>query len=137
MKSLYCIHDRALEHVEFLSDLGVIIDSKLTFQLHVDSIVSKANRALGVMIRSFQSGRQVKFNRTALIAAYCANVRSILEYCSVVWGGAAKSHTERIERVQHKFVIWLSTHVSGAPQTLGYSRLLSHFSLCPLNVRRT
>ena len=136
IRSTYFIHDKALEHVDSIRDLGVVLDTKLTFQYHVDNIVCKANRALGVMMRSFQCGRRTRFSRTALIAAYCANVRSVLEYGSVVWGGAARSHTERIERVQHKFVMWLSAHVYGAPQSLEYSRLLSHFSLCSLSVRR-
>ena len=61
----------------------------------------------------------------------------MLEFGSVVWGGAAKTHTDRIERVQHKFLIWLSAHTRGAPQTLDYSRLLSHFSFCSLGARRT
>ena len=50
--------------------------------------------------------------------------------------GAAKSHTDRLERVQHKFVMWLAAHVYGAPQTLEYSRLISYFSLCSLSARR-
>ena len=137
IRNEYFIFNDALEHVESIRDLGIILDSKLTFQHHVDNIICKANRALGVMMRSFQSGRGTRFDRTALIAAYCANVRSVLEFCSVVWGGAAKSHTDRIERVQHKFLMWLSAHIYGAPQNLEYSRLLSYFSLCSLSARRT
>ena len=76
-----------------MRDLGVLLDEKLTFGEHVDAAVRKANRALGVLMRSFQTGKGGKslrcINVKAVLAAYCANVRSILEYASVVWGGAA------------------------------------------------
>lgn len=133
----YNVRGEVLKEVDAIRDLGVIIDRKLTFQAHVDHIVKKANRALGVLIRTFQTGRSTWYERKSFIAAYCANVRSVLEFCSVVWGGAAKIHTDRIERVQHKFLMWLSAHTFGAPQTLDYNRLLSHFSLCSLGARRT
>ena len=46
----------------------------------------------------------------AILSTYFANVRSILEYCSVVWSGAARTHIQRIERVHgrsfwHGFVL--------------------------------
>ena len=33
-----------------------------------------------------------------------SHVRSILEYGSIIWSDAAKSHIVRLERVQHKFL---------------------------------
>ena len=33
----------------------------------------------------------------------CSLVRSILQYCSVVWSPTARTHVERIERVQRSF----------------------------------
>ena len=108
VQTKYFITGTELEHVSKIRDLGVTLDTKLTFAPHVTDIVSRANRALGLLIRSFQVGtRTPKFNRSAAQAAYFANVRAILEYCSVVWAGAAKSHTVRVDRVQHKFLLWL------------------------------
>ena len=48
------------------------------------------------------------YDKTGLIAAYYANVRFILEYGSMVWTGAAKSHLDRLERVQHKCLMYLA-----------------------------
>ena len=136
--SSYSINGVVLENVTAMRDLGVILDQKLTFQPHIDSIVRKSNMSLGLLMRSLQTGcRGTKFRSRPLISAYCANVRSVLEYCSVVWGGAAKTHMDRIERVQHKFLMWLAVHTFGAPQNLDYNRLLLHFSLCSLSARRT
>ena len=88
-------------------DLGVVLDAKLTFASHVDSAVSKANRMLGLLIRSMQLPRfrrNSRLDHRALICAYNAHVRSLLEYGSVIWAGAAVTHLKRIERVQHKFL---------------------------------
>ena len=136
--SNYSINGVVLENVSSMRDLGVILDQKLTFEPHIDSIVRKSNMSLGLLMRALQTGcRGTRFQSKPVTTAYYANVRSVLEYCSVVWGGAAKTHMDRIERVQHKFLMWLSTHTFGAPQNLDYGRLLSHFSFCSLSARRT
>ena len=138
VQTKYFIAGTELEHVDAIRDLGVTIDCKLTFARHVSDIVRRANRALGLLIRSFQVGTsRAKFNRGAVLAAYFANVRSILEYSSVVWAGAAKSHTVRVDRVQHKFLIWLLAHTSsGQATSLSYQSLLLHFGLASLSQRR-
>ena len=123
-----------------MRDLGVILDEKLTFSEHVDVIVRKANRALGLLMRSFHTGKRGRslrdFNRKAVIATYCANVRSILEFAGVVWGGAAESHLKRVERVQHKFLKWLAWRCRETGVSLEYGALLSHFGMTSLAARR-
>ena len=138
VRTRYLINGTELEHVSQIKDLGVTLDSKLTFASHVSDIVRKGNRALGLLIRSFQVGRRgSKFNKASLLTAYFANVRSILEYCSVIWTGAAKTHTVRVDRVQHKFLIWLLTHThSGYSASLSYDQLLLHFQISSLASRR-
>ena len=137
VRTHYFINQTELETVSEMRDLGVILDTKLTFAAHISHVVSRANRALGLMIRSFQTGSNgSKFNRAALQTAYFANVRSILEYCSVIWAGAADSHTVRVDRVQHKFLIWLQNHTSGRTSSLSYNDLLHHFNTPSLASRR-
>ena len=133
-----CYQSTELEHVGEIQDLGVTLDTKLTFAPHVAIIVSRANRSLGLMIRSFQTGsRDSKFDRSALLSAYFSNVRSILEYCSVIWAGAANTHTVRVDRVQHKFLIWLLCHTSsGHAHSVSYQDLLCHFRIPSLASRR-
>ena len=138
VRTPYFIDVTRLEHVGEVRDLGITLDTKLTFAPHVGNVVSKANRSLGLLFRSFQTGvRRANFDRNALMCAYFSNVRSILEYGSVIWAGAAESHTVRIDRVQHKFLIWLlSNTTSGHAPSLAYTDLLSHFHLPSLASRR-
>ena len=42
------------------------------------------------------------------MAGFNAHVRSIMEFGSVIWGGVAKTHLSRLERIQHKFFMWLA-----------------------------
>ena len=135
--SHYGIGGEILERVSTMRDLGVILDQKLTFERHIDSIVTAGNRALGLLIRSLQAGRgRMRYDPGAVTAAYYANVRSLLEYCSVVWGGAAKTHTDRIERIQHKFLIWLTVNSNINSDSLSYDKLLSAHSFTSLAARR-
>ena len=125
-----------------ISDLGVTVDAKLMSAPHLSNIVSRANRTLGLLIRSFQAGIGTTryYHRSAILAAYFANVRSVLEYCIVVWAEAANSHTVRVNRVQHKFLIWLlADSSSGYANSLSYDDLLhpttsechhSHLPVC-------
>ena len=98
-----------LKRVKVMRDLGIMIDQRLTFRDHVDFTVRKANRALLLLMRTLQTvknGRPLKAENTrALLTTYFANVRSVLEYGSVVWTGAAPTHIQRIERVQGKFYL--------------------------------
>ena len=96
-----------------MRDLGVILDSKLTFSPHIDSVIGRANRALGVYLRSLSSDRGPrgkKFSPFPLIVGFNTHIRSVVEFGSVVWAGAAKTHHTRIERIQHKLLIWLAVH---------------------------
>ena len=138
VQTAYFINATKLEHVGEIRDLGIILDTKLTFSSHVSTIVSRANRSLGMLFRSFQTGAgRSKFDRNALMCAFFSNVRSILEYGSVIWTGAADTHTVRIDRVQHKFLIWLlSNTASGHASSLEYRDLLNHFRIPSLASRR-
>ena len=56
VQTKYFIDSVELERVSEIRDLGVTVDTKLTFAPHVSNIVSRANRALGLLTRSFQAG---------------------------------------------------------------------------------
>ena len=53
IESSYMVNNITLERVTEMRDLGILFDSKLTFGPHIDSVVVKANRALGMYIPAF------------------------------------------------------------------------------------
>ena len=135
--SSYSINGTKLENVRKIRDLGVILDQKLTFEEHINATVAKANRALGLLIRTLQSAsRRCNFNKRSALAAFNSNVRPILEYCSVIWAGAAKTHLVRVERVQHRFLMWLASHTEPCCPSLEYNKLLIFYDVKSLRARR-
>ena len=125
-----------MQLVPTIRGLGVMIYSKLTFSDHIDFIVKRGNRALGLLIRSLQ-GVRGNYRRSGVIAAYYANVRSILEYASVIWGGAASTHLERLERIQHKFLCFLACTRRDRFNMTDYDALCSRYNVDRLVKRRT
>ena len=109
------------------------MDSRLTFANHVDAAVSKANRLLGLLIRSIQVSSRtcgLRFDHAAALAAYKAHVRSVMEYGSVIWSGAALTHLRRLERVQHRFLAWLASKTQERHPQPNYQTLMSLYG-CP------
>ena len=96
----YKVNDIALHRVNQVSDLGVILDPKLSFDLHRSSIVTKANRQLGFISKLSRDFTEPY----CLKSLYCALVRPILENAAVVWSPYQVSWTLRIERVQKRFI---------------------------------
>ena len=70
-----------------------------------------------------------RFKPFPLIVAFNVHVLSILEFDSIIWFGAAKSHIVQLERVQHKFLIWLAANCDSPCASFEYVRLLSHFNV--------
>jgi len=60
--------------------IGLILDSKLTFNKHIDSFCKKSNATLAFIRRNTYFCQQ-----NVNIDAYCTYVRPILEYAAFVW----------------------------------------------------
>ena len=120
-----------------VNDLGVILDVKLTFRDHIDSCVNKANRMLGLLMRSMQVSSCMTmrgFDYRPVLCAYYAHVRSVVEYGSVIWGGAVASHLARLERLQHRFLMWLGAKTPGQC-SMDYASLTEHFHCASIRAR--
>lgn len=128
----YKIGDTDLKIVDLIRDLGVHIDSKLTFVRHVDFIISKASKMLGFMLRNSKPFRHAH----SKIALFNALVRSNLEYCSQVWNPFYQVHKDRIERVQKKFLYHLAFGDGRARYLSSYEARLKHYGIMSLTNRR-
>jgi ribonucleases P/MRP protein subunit RPP40 len=107
-------------------DLGVIVDKRLSFESHIDKIVSRANRQLGLIKRSF-----VIRDKNSLLTLYNSTVRPILEYASPVWSPWKQKDIVRIERVQRRF-----TKLVEGCKGLTYQERLKKLDLPSLYFRR-
>jgi len=69
-----------LEKVEVVRDLGVLFKSNLPFSAHIERIKCKAFKTLGFLLRHTKEFE----NKACLKSLYCAFLRPILEYGSLV-----------------------------------------------------
>ena len=95
----YRIHNYPLESETSAKYLGVTIDNRLTFNVHIDEICAKADRARQFLQRNIHScDRQTKE------ISYRTFVRPLLEYCCTVWDPHKRnaSQVKRIEAVQNR-----------------------------------
>jgi hypothetical protein len=63
----YSLNGQNLERVSVIRELGVLMDSKLTFSEHVDVTVSKVRQMLGFIMRVGRVGRVGNFCMRAYI----------------------------------------------------------------------
>ena len=84
-----------LKESDDLVILGVIFDSKMTFEKHLRSVSRAASQRLGILRKSWQ----VFHDRLLLERCFRGFVLPVLEYCSAVWCSAADTHLRLLDRV--------------------------------------
>ena len=81
------------------SILGLKIDDKLNFRLHINFITNKISKASGILYRIRDS-----LTSQARINYYYAFIYPFLTYCVLIWGGTYRTHLQPLI-VQHKRAI--------------------------------
>ena len=107
-------------------DLGVIIDSKLTFEQHIMTKVNKANSVVYLIRRSFSHLDAAMFK-----TLFTSIVRPILEYAAPVWNPYLKKHIDALEGVQRR-----ATRLVPGLGSLSYEDRLRKLKLPTLAYRR-
>ena len=101
---------------EYLKLLRVTFDSNLAFRHHLHRVSTRAKQRLSFLHRAVRVQ-----DHQGRIAAHKGFIRPVLEYAPLAWMGAAKSHLDRLDRIQRS-----------APHILGPGILLQS-----LRIRRT
>ena len=115
-----------LKVVNVEKDLGVIIDSSLSFDEHISTVVKKANSLMGMIRRSFLYLDKDMFRRL-----FTAIVRPHLEYGAPIWNPHFKKHIDLIESVQRR-----ATKLIPGLFDLSYKERLKLLKLPTLEYRR-
>jgi hypothetical protein len=107
-------------------DLGVQVDSELTFEEHIWGKVKTANKIVGLIRRNFgEAGAQ------SLMTIYKTMVRPHLEYAQVVWSPYKVKLVEALEKVQKR-----ATKLIPGFGKFGYEERLRRLNLPTLVYRR-
>lgn len=128
----YTINGECIRQVDHVRDLGVVLDKQLNFKEHYNHIVNKSFKCLGFIIRNSKTFK----NKSCIIRLYESLVRSMLEYCCVVWNPYYEVHSNKIERVQKRFMYHLSYKYNLCKKLKSYNDRLNYFKLTSLKNRR-
>ena len=129
----YQINNLPLSRSDSVLDLGVTFDAKLDFSFHINSIISKSYKKLGLIKRKTKDFS----NQVALKTLFFSLVRSNLEYCSLIWNPHHKSKIGCLEQVQNRFARYLYYKSNSVYiQDISSSYLRNIFNLPSLKSRR-
>ena len=93
------IGNKKLEVKEYAKYLGIHIDGKFTWEKQIQITNSKLHKGIGIIrtMQHFLQEKQLKLLFSAFISPY-------LDYGALVWGGTAKTHTNKLERSLRKTI---------------------------------
>ena len=98
----------------------------MKFDKHIATTISKANRAIGIISRSFKCKK-----KHIMLPLYKSIIRPILDYCSPVWNPYLKKDIQALEKVQRRF-----TRMIEGFKELSYEQRLGKLHLMTLEMRR-
>jgi ribonuclease P/MRP protein subunit RPP40 len=95
---IYLINNIAISRRDSHVDLGITISSDLSFDTHINGIVSKVRQRVSTLLRGFLSR-----NLSTMRLAFITYIRPILEYNCIVWSPNLIHLIDLIENVQRNF----------------------------------
>ena len=109
------------------SYLGVILDNKLSWSLHISNIGAKASRTLNFSKRNLSC-----CSSSIKATAYLMIVRPSMEYAAVIWDPYHHNNIQQLEKVQRRAVRWVLNDFN---QFSSVTAMLQHLSWPSLQLR--
>jgi ribonuclease HI/endonuclease/exonuclease/phosphatase family metal-dependent hydrolase len=94
------LEGKLLKEVQTKKFLGLIFDSKLSWELHIDYIKGKCLKAMNILYIISRGNKEI--DCVTLLRIYRAIVRSKLEYGAEIYGTAPKYILEKLDTIHHK-----------------------------------
>ena len=107
-------------------DLGIWFQNNLKFDEHINYIVNRANRLVGLIKRTFKS-----LDKDSFLILYKSLIRSILDYVGSVYYPYTKKNIQLIENVQRR-----ATRILPELKGLSYGERLESLKLPTMHYRR-
>ena len=105
--------------------LGMILDTKLDFSLHLKNVQSKVNKTIGLLPKL-----QDTLPRTSLITIFKSFVRSHLDYGDIIYDRVYNtSFHQNIESIQYNAAL----AIKGAVRGTSRENLYQEYALNPFN----
>ena len=118
------MNSQEISEVETTKFLGIIIDNRLNWKHHIDSICNKVSKNIGIILIA----RRV-FNKSTLLSLYYSFIYPYLIYCIHVWGSAYETHLRKLKILQKKVI----RIISGVPPRSHTDPLFSDLKILKFN----
>ena len=94
----YTLQNVELRWVNVHRDLGIMVDSKLKFHFHINTVVRKASAVANQILRG-----TVCRSPDFMVPLFVSHVRPLLDYCSTVWNLGYLGDTRKLEAIQRRW----------------------------------
>ena len=102
--------------------LGIVLDSKLNFNAHIDEKIKNCNELIGLMKRL-----SVNLSQSALLTIYKSFIRPHLEYGDILYDKTNNENFQnKIEKVQYKECLAITGVIQGTSREKLYEELGLH-----------
>ena len=99
--------------------LGLILDSKLDFNEHINNKISKFNKIIGVM-KKFSS----TLSRKTLLTIYKSFIRPNLDYADIIYDKPSnEAFKNKLEMVQYRAALVITSAFKGTSRDCLYEEL--------------
>ena len=105
-----------------------LLGLEFTSDLRWNKYITEVSKAVSKMIGSFYRSRKFLSNESILYL-YKSQIRPKMEYCSHVWGGAARSSLNILDRLQHRMKYLVGEELYSTLQPLSHRRNVASLSL--------
>lgn len=124
------ISGKPIECANSFKFLGVTLDSRLSFNEHINNVVSSCQKRVNIL--RMLGGTEHGGDRKTLLMLYKSLIRPILEYNSFVFDSTCKTSKLKLERIQNASIRAATGALIHSPIT----SLLADSGLCSLQTRR-
>ena len=102
--------------------LGIVLDSKLNFNAHVDQKIKKCNRIVGLIRRL-----SINLPRHALLTIYKSFVRPHLDYGDILYDRQNNENFQnKLVKIQYRACLAITGAIQGNSRTKIYDELGLH-----------
>ena len=122
---VYLLNGYSIPITNLFKDLGVLLSGDLSWSAHINMIVTRAYKMLGLIRRCFSHTASVPVRRLL----YTSLVRSHLIYCSVIWRPYLRRDIIVLEKLQRRATKFILNDY-----TSDYKTRLSSLELLPLSM---
>ena len=124
------LYERPMTKVNEFKYLGLWLDSKYTWKMHINQVETKCKKVLN-LLRAV-AGCNWGADKQAFIDMYRSMMRSTIDYGCIVYGAAAKTSLLKMDRIQYKALRLCIGAIKSSP----INAVLIEAGETPLEIRR-